>query len=193
MNDLAAFLEAVRKSGDDDTPRLAFADWLDERHPDPVVRRGELPKGFNGHWHQNAMYATLGVRDMARGRGKWSNADILAGLAASTKAIGVTWAAGLGASEIGGYPVLISDSTLRAPRVLEACRDLQWAAGGCPVSFNRRDDIGHARIIIWFTALPSDEQSMRETADAIERAFGGSGRQTGESAAVRVMRRIRNG
>src|SRR5215218_387211 len=35
MNDRLAFLRAIREHPDDDTPRLVFADWLDE-HDDPL-------------------------------------------------------------------------------------------------------------------------------------------------------------
>jgi uncharacterized protein (TIGR02996 family) len=34
MNEAAALLAAIRESPDEDTPRLAYADWLDE-HGDP--------------------------------------------------------------------------------------------------------------------------------------------------------------
>lgn len=137
MSELSALLEAVRTGRDDDTPRLVLADWLDEHHQALTVRRGELPTGFNDHWHRNVMYATLGLRGTRRGRGKWSNAEILAGLDASARLVGVKWAARVGAAEIGGHPVLVSEPNLGQPRTLDVCRSLQWAAGGCPVSFNR--------------------------------------------------------
>jgi uncharacterized protein (TIGR02996 family) len=40
MSDEAALLAAITANPDEDTPRLAYADWLDEHRPGPVLRRG---------------------------------------------------------------------------------------------------------------------------------------------------------
>jgi uncharacterized protein (TIGR02996 family) len=167
MSELSALHEAVRQNMDDDTPRLVFADWLDENYPNPDIRLGELPVGFNDHWHQNAMYTTLGVRGLAPRRGKWSNENILAGLAASAEAVEAKWAVRVGAAEIGGYPVLVSEPTMRQDVAIEVCRSLQWASGGCPVSLNRCARRGRLRLMIWFTAMPPEEQLMREVVDSL--------------------------
>lgn|GEM_PF-6624929 len=173
MSDLSTFLEAIRRSRHDDTPRLVFADWLDEHYPNPTIRLGELPKGFNAHWHQNAMYVALGVRDLPRGRGKWSNADILKGLAKASKKAKVAWFARPGAAEFAGYPVFILEPAIEQDVALGVCRILQWATGRCPVSFNRCDAAGKRlmRITIWFTALPPMEQRMAEVADTLDEIF----------------------
>lgn len=175
--DLTAFLDSVRRSGADNTARLVFADWLDENHSNPSVRLGDLPKGFNAHWHEHVMYVSLGVRGVRRGPGKWSNADILAGLTASkTTGQGKDvsgWAARIGAANVGGYPVLISEPTMDQTRALDVCRALQWAAGGCPVSFNRCPNRKQMRICVWFTAIPPEvDRAVRvvATMDALHAA-----------------------
>jgi uncharacterized protein (TIGR02996 family) len=176
VSELSAFLEAVRLSREDDTPRQVFADWLDENHPNPTIRRGELPKGFNAYWHEHVMYATLDVRSARAGRGKWSNPDVLTGLAASTKTLQGKdisgWAARVGTAEVGGYQVIVSEPQMKQDRALAVCRALQWAAGGCPVSFNRCPQRGRLRIAIWFTALPPVEQRMQEVSARIGELFG---------------------
>src|SRR5947209_6266368 len=46
---LRPFLRAVLDAPDADGPRLAFADWLDERGPTPV-RLGHLPNWLRVSW-----------------------------------------------------------------------------------------------------------------------------------------------
>jgi uncharacterized protein (TIGR02996 family) len=173
VGELSAFLEAIRRRRGNDTPRLVFADWLDENHPNLTIRRGDLPKGFNAHWHEHVMYATLGVREARRGRGKWSNPDILAGLTASKKTLQSEdisgWAVRVGAAEVGDYPVIVSEPQMKQDRALAVCRALQWAAG-CPVSFNRCPQPWRLRIALWFTAMASPEQQLRELADLVNAA-----------------------
>jgi uncharacterized protein (TIGR02996 family) len=171
MNELPAFLEAIRLSKDDDTPRLVFADWLDENHPNPTIHRGELPAGFNEAWNQWGAAYTIGGREPRRRRRNWKDTEILEDFATSANQLGIPWFARAGAAEIGGYPVFVSEPNLSQKRVLRICRFLQWAAGGCPVSFNRCAQRGRVRIAIWFTALPSVEQRMSEVADVMDRLF----------------------
>jgi uncharacterized protein (TIGR02996 family) len=176
VNELSAFLEAIRRSKDDDTPRLVFADWLDENHPSPAIRCGELPAGFNTHWNENVMPYTLGVRPVPsrKRRRDWTDAEILADCAASAKQMKIAWWARAGAAEISGYPVLVSEPNLSQSRALRVCRALQWAAGGCPVSLNRCPQRGRLRITFWFTARPPEEQRMSEVARVMEEILGGA-------------------
>jgi uncharacterized protein (TIGR02996 family) len=172
VSELSALLEAVRLSREDDTPRLVFADWLDEHYPQVDVLRGELPPGFNAYWIEHSVAYTLCVRSPhLRPRRRWPDADIFAALAASAEQMRVNWSARIGAAEIGGYPVLVSEPQMKQGRALPICRALQWGAGGCPVSFNRCPQRGRLRIAFWFTALPSPEQRSEETTAALEEIF----------------------
>ncbi len=46
MTERDALLAAIRATPDDDTPRLVFADWLDENEPDPKPKKGMSPSSW---------------------------------------------------------------------------------------------------------------------------------------------------
>lgn len=46
MTERDALLAAIRATPDDDTPRLVFADWLDENEPDPKPKKGGSPSSW---------------------------------------------------------------------------------------------------------------------------------------------------
>src|SRR5687768_10081460 len=50
MSDREALLAAIRANPDDDTPRLVFADWLDEHEPDPRPGRGKAKSSSPSAW-----------------------------------------------------------------------------------------------------------------------------------------------
>jgi|GEM_PF-4008295 len=94
--------------------RMRKADPTVPHHPFDLPARCLEPTLELGHKH--AMYFILGVMDLPRGRGKWSNSDILSGFAASAKKTKAAWSARAEAAEIEGYPVVITEP---APTALQ--------------------------------------------------------------------------
>ncbi|WP_439626063.1 TIGR02996 domain-containing protein [Gemmata sp.] len=172
---MSSFLEAVRLAPEDDTARLALADWLDEMHPATPVAAG-VPKGFNAYWHQRAVPAELLVGFQYRrlwAAGKWSNEEISEALVtvvqlATTAKIARTVRPG--STEVAGYPVLTLELIAQQPDALALCRVLQRRCGGCPVTYSRRAARSPqaSRVGIWFTAMPGERQLI---AEAVEKMF----------------------
>jgi uncharacterized protein (TIGR02996 family) len=172
MNDLASFLEAIRRTPEDDTARLVFADWLDERYPATPVQLGKLPMGFQAYWSRRLLAHEFAIHTgyrRANARGRWSTADIIQ---AFTTVIGNgerTYFEGFGATTIGGQPVLVFEPHLDELTTLRLCRELGPIVGRCPVSFSRHTDslTASGRIGVWFAALPSEKQLLEEAFAAV--------------------------
>ena len=65
-NTLNGLLEAIRKNPDDDTPRLALADWIDEHMPDEHAL-AELYRGGAKKWLENMCAECRGSDDEYEG------------------------------------------------------------------------------------------------------------------------------
>jgi uncharacterized protein (TIGR02996 family) len=170
VNELAAFLETIRLTPDDNNARLAFADWLDENHPATPVLSDALPKGFNAYWHRRSVSSELFAGFRYRrpaSTGKWSNADIIEALVTVFTAITGSVCDRVGSTSIGGLPVLVIESAVQEDAALDVCRKLQRRVGGCPMSYSRRAARSEqaVRISLWFTAMPSEEQLAKEGAE----------------------------
>jgi len=136
MVTLNDFLAAIIAEPDQDTPRLAFADWLDEHHPATPVRVGHLPVGFNRFWSDRGLSRWFGLNMPGLLRGRPANWEIETALLNHT-VHSCRWFDHGGATDVAGVPVLVAEPYVGERDALPLCWQLQQLFK-CPVSYSRR-------------------------------------------------------